>query len=137
VSSSPIEQLLDSFDSLDVEAALVLFAPDGRLLTVDGRRAQGIDQIKQVIDSFLSELRSTSHRITSQWQDADAWIAECEATYELKDDLLIRDLPRAVIARVGPGGLTDVRVYGAHEHSLAEHHIDRGMWVGGRWIPPL
>jgi hypothetical protein len=137
VSSSPIEQLLASFDSLDVEAALALFAPDGRLLTVDGRRAVGTDQIKQLIESFLSQLRSTTHRITSLWQEADVWIAECQGSYELKDDLLIRDLPRAVIARVGPDGLRDVRVYGAHERELSEHHIDTGMWVGGRWVPPL
>jgi hypothetical protein len=47
---------------------------------------------------------------------------------------------RPVVAEVarGPDGLTDVRVYGAHEHRLsAEDETEQGRWTGGRCAPAL
>jgi hypothetical protein len=87
---------------------------------------------------FLGELRATRHRITAQWHIDDVSIAEVEADYELRDHLELRALPRVFVVRTSADGITDVRVYGAHEHALTEHRTgDEGMWVGGRWVPPL
>jgi hypothetical protein len=87
---------------------------------------------------FLGQLRATAHTITAQWHEDDAWIAEVEATYELKDRTRLAAMPRAFILRVGPAGWTDLRVYGAHERPLAESRArDEGMRIGGHWIPPL
>jgi hypothetical protein len=138
VSDSPIDQLLQAIDNLDADAVVAMFAPDGRFLAVDGRRAHGIEELRKLITDFLGELRSTSHRVTAQWHVGDVWIAEVDADYELKDYLQIRDLPRAFVLRGGPDGLEDARAYGAHEHRLDEHRTgDEGLWVGGRWVPPL
>jgi hypothetical protein len=66
------------------------------------------------------------------------WIAEVDASYELTDRVLIGELPRAFIARGGPDGLSDVRVYGAHEDRLgADDETDHGLMFAGRWLPPL
>ena len=138
VDESPIAELLVAVDKLDAEAATALFARDGRLLTVDGRRADGIEAVRELLADFLADLRSTSHRTTAQWHQGDVWIAEVEATYELQDWLQTSPLPRALVLRHGPDGIADLRVYGAHERQLADHRTgEEGMWVRSRWIPPL
>jgi SnoaL-like domain len=138
VSDSPIEQLLAAIDGLDVDATMALMAPDVRLLAVDGRRGEGTEAVRKLLTDFISTLRTTSHRITAQWHEDEAWIAEVEANYELRDYLQLNGLPRAFVLRVGPEGITDFRAYGAHEQPLTDHRTgEEGMWVGGRWVPPL
>jgi hypothetical protein len=138
VTESPIEQLLDAIDRLDVEAAAALLEPDARLLSADGRRAEGAEAVRELLADLVSSLRSTSHRITAQWHVDDVWIAEVDASYELRDWLQLNALPRAFVLREGDAGIADLRVYGAHEHPLAEHRTgEEGMWIGTRWIPPL
>lgn len=135
---SPIEQLLGAVDALDLEAVIALAAPDVHLLTVDGHHAAGTAAMRAVLTDFLASLRSSTHRVTAQWQPEDVWIAEVDATYELRDLTRIGVLPRAFIVRAGPDGLSDVRAYGAHERPLAE--LGAGtheMRLGGHWIPPL
>ncbi len=138
MSQSPIDQLLGAVDDLDVEAAMALVAPDIRLLTVDGRRAEGIEAVRELLGEFLAMLRSTTHVVTAEWHQDNVWIAEVEATYELEDWLRVSALPRVVVLRDGPDGFADVRFYGAHEHLLTDHRTgEEGMWIGERWIPPL
>ncbi len=138
MNDSPIEQLLSAMDELDVDAAMALMAPNVRFLAVDGRRGEGKDAVRELVTDFVSTLRSTSHRIMAQWHEDDAWIAEVEANYELQDYLQLNALPRAFVLRMGPDGIADLRAYGAHEQPLTEHRTgEEGMWVGGRWVPPL
>jgi hypothetical protein len=138
VDESPIARLLDALDRLDIDAAMAMFAPDGRLLTVDGQRGEGIDAARGVLTAFLSAVRSTAHRITAQWREDNVWIAEVDADYVLRDWLQITARPRAFILRDGPDGIIDLRVYGAHEQSFTDRkNAEAGTWVGERWIPPL
>jgi SnoaL-like domain len=138
VSQSPIEQLLDALDRLELEATMALIAPDARMLVADGRRAEGTEAVRQLLGEFLAQLRSTTHRITAEWHEDDVWIAEVDASYELRDWLQISGLPRAFIVRAEPDGISELRVYGAHEHRLSEHRTgEEGMRIGGRWVPPL
>jgi hypothetical protein len=138
VSASPLEQLMETMDTLDVDAMMALVAPDGRLMTVDGRHAEGADAVRQLLSDFFGELRSTTHKVTAQWHQDDVWIAEVDASYELRDWLQINALPRVFIVREGPEGIADIRAYGAHERPLTDHRTgEEGMWVGSRWIPPL
>jgi hypothetical protein len=138
VADSPISQLLDAVRGLDAEIIAAQFAPDGKLLTVDGQRAQGREAIRGVLAEFLGTLRSTTHRITAQWHEDDAWIAEVEASYELRDSLRLKSLPRAFVLREGPDGIADLRIYGAHERPLTDSRAGgKGIWIGDRWIPPL
>jgi SnoaL-like domain len=132
VTDSPIDQLLRAIDRLDVEAVMALMAPECRLLTVDGRRAEGTAAARELLTDFLARLRSSTHRITDQWHLDNVWIAEVEATYELRDSLEMSALPRAFVARDGPDGLVDLHVYGAHERPLADHRTgDEGIRIGG------
>jgi SnoaL-like domain len=139
VNESPIERLLAAIDSLDVEAVMALLAPEARLLATDGRRAEGTDQMRELVTESFAELRSTTHEITAQWHVDDARIAEIDARYELRDFLRVGALPRAVVLRDGPAGIADLRFYGAHEHPVSEHDTGEewGTLVRGRWIPPL
>lgn len=138
MNESPIERLLAAIDKLDVEGAVALVASDGRLTTPDGRRAQGTEAVRELLAGFFATLHSTTHRVTAQWHQDNVWIAEVEATYELKDRLRIGVLPRAFILRDEPDGFADLRVYGGHERPLADlDSIDVGMRLGGRWMPPL
>jgi hypothetical protein len=138
VPEEPIEQLLRAIDALDVEGVIALAAPDVRLLTVDGRRSAGTTGMRELLTDFLTALRSSTHHITAQWHEDDVWIAEVDATYELKDLTRLGVLPRAFIVRAGPEGLSDVRVYGAHERPLGElSSREHEMRLGGHWIPPL
>lgn len=138
MSQSPIEEFLDAVDRLELDAIMALMAPDVRVLVVDGRRAEGTDAVRQLLAEFLGQLRATTHRITAQWHSDDVWIAEADASYELRDWLQLNGLPRAFIVRAGPGGVSELKAYGAHEHQLSNHPTgENGMWVGGRWVPPL
>ena len=138
MTDSPLDRLLNAMDTRDVDAIMALMAPDCRLLTVDGRRAEGTDAVHALLVDFFGQLRSTTHKITAKWDEGDTWIAEVDASYELKDWLQLNDLPRVFIVRAGAGGITDLRAYGAHERPLTDHRTgDEGMWVGSRWIPPL
>jgi hypothetical protein len=138
VSDSPIDRVLEAIDKLDLEGVVGLFDEKAQLWIVDGRRAEGRDQIRALMGNFLSKLRSTSHRVVRQWHVDDFWIAEVLADYEMKDYLQISDLPRAWIGRLGSDGLVETHVYGAHETPLEDHRTgNEGMWIGGRWVPPL
>ena len=138
MEGSPLEQLLSAIDKLDVEAAMSLLGPRPRLLAADGRRAEGAGPVRELLRSILAELRSTKHSVTAQWHQDNVWIAEVDADYELLDWLKLNALPRVFVARMGERGIADVRVYGAHEHPLADHRTgEEGMWVGMRWVPAL
>lgn len=135
---SPIELLLAAIDRLDLDGVMTLMTLDCRLLTVDGRRAEGAPAVRELLGEFIAELRSTSHRITGHWHQHDVWIAEVEASYELQDWLRLERLPRAFIVRSRPEGIALVHAYGAHEAPLSEHDAGpRGLVIGGRWVPPL
>ncbi len=138
MSESPIDQVLGAVDKLDADAVIALLAPDARFLAVDGRRAEGTQATRELLGGFFGKLRSTSHEVTARWNEDNVWIAELEATYEMRDWLRIGPLPRAIVLRDGPEGIADVRMYGAHEHPLEEHRTgEEGLWIGGRWVPPL
>jgi hypothetical protein len=112
-----------------------MFAPDGRFLAADGRRAEGTGAIRGLLTSFLAALRSTTHTITAQWHPDNVWIAELEANYVLRDHLQINALPRALVLRDGPDGVSDLRVYGAHEHQFAEDDTAKdGLWIRGERV---
>ncbi len=117
---------------------MALMAPDCRLLTVDGRRAAGKGAVRELLTDFVATVRSTTHTITAQWHQDNVWIAEVEATYELRDLLKISALPRAFVLREGQDGVAELHVYGAHESPLTEHPTGaEPMRLGGRWIAPL
>jgi SnoaL-like domain len=138
MSESPVERLLAALDRLDVDGAMALLAPGGELATADGRRAGGRDAVRGLLTDFLGQLHETSHRITDQWHQGNVWIAEVEATYELRDGVQTGLLPRVFILREGEQGIGDLRVYGAHERPLSDQvGRDEGLWIGGRWLPPL
>jgi hypothetical protein len=136
--ASRMELFLQLIDRLDLPEITAAFAPTGRVLTVDGRRAEGTVEIEKLLGEFVSALRSASHRIIAQWQQDDVWIAEIEADYELRDWLELKAVPRAMFLREGADGVTELHVYGAHEHPISEHRTGgEGMWIGERFVPPL
>jgi hypothetical protein len=138
VNKSPIEQLLEALDGLDLERTMALSAPDVRLLVIDGRDAEGAAAVRELITTFFAALRASTHRITAEWHQENVWIAEVEANYELKDRTRLGSLPRVFVLRDGPDGFTDLRVYGAHERALPEHGSgEREMVLGGHRMPPL
>ena len=125
-------------DGRDVDALASLFAPGGRLMTADGRHAEGTEAVRELLIEFFGALRSTTHKVTAEWHQDNVWIAEIDASYELRDWLQLKDLSRVLVVREGPEGIDDLRVYGAHERALTAHRTgEEGMWVGMRWIPPL
>lgn len=133
-----MDQLLQAVDALDVDAAMAMMAPDCSFLTADGRTARGSDATRKLLSDFLGQLRETTHRVTARWHEDDVWIAEVEATYVLQDWLRTDGLRRAFFLHDGPQGITELRVYGAHERPLSEHRTgEEGLWIGDHWIPPL
>lgn len=138
MSDSPIVRLLQSLDRLDIDGVMALMAPDVSFLVADGRRADGPDEARNLLSTVLGQLRSTSHRITAEWHQDEVWIAEIEASYELQDWLRLTDLPRVLVLRTGPEGVTALRCYGANEQSLSDRRsAEAGVWIGGHLVPPL
>jgi hypothetical protein len=136
VQQTPLVELLEAIDKLDIEAVIALCSTDCSFTTVDGRHADGRPAVRRLMGEFLALLRSTSHEITAQWHLDDVWIAEVLASYEMRDWLRLEHLPRAFVVRTGAEGIRDVRVYGARERQLGDRMIEP-MRVGGRRILPL
>jgi uncharacterized protein (TIGR02246 family) len=139
VPESPVAAVLAAIDALDLDAFASLFAPDGRLLTVDGRVATGIDEVRQIIREFAADLRATNHEVTAEWHpDPDVWIAELDATYELTNYARLGPYPRAMILRNGSGGIHELRIYGLHERPLVESTRPyQEVFGSGHWLPTL
>ncbi len=138
MTQSPIAQLLAAIDKLDLDSVVSLLGPEIKVLSADGRRSKGTEAVQELLSGFLSELRSTTHRITDQWHIDDVWIAEVDATYELQDWLQLTDLPRIFVVRMSADGIAELRTYGAHERPLTDHRTgEEGTWIGSRWVPPL
>ena len=138
LNESPIDQLLAAIDNLDVEAAVALMAAGCQMQMADGSRAEGTADARELLSSLIATLREATHHVSAQWHpEEEVWIAEMEATYELKDRLRIT-VPRAFVLRGGPQGFLSLHVYGGHEHPLTDHRTGaEGLRLGGRWIPPL
>lgn len=138
MTESPITSWFEDVGRFDLDSALSAFAPGAKVLSPDGRRAEGADAIRDLLGELVAELREVSYEVTAQWHEGDTWIVELQATYELRDYARIGPVPRAAIARMSDGGIADLRVYGAQERALADRRSgEEGMWVGKRWIPPL
>ena len=137
MTQSPIEQVLAALDRLDVDRA-AHSCPDIRMVLADGRRATGSAAGARAVELVHRASPVNSHHITAQWHQDDTWIAEVQSSYELRDHLRLGSIPRAFVVQASDAGITDLRVYGAHEQGLADQGSDRGgIWVGGRWLPPL
>jgi ketosteroid isomerase-like protein len=138
VSGSPISAVLDALDALDTDALTALLAPSARLLRTDGRAATGVDEVRAALTEFVSELRANTHSITAEWHPEDGvWIAELDATYELRDGERHGPYRRAVVLRSGDDGITDLRFYGSHELPLAAHRPYQDVRAGTHWLPTL
>jgi SnoaL-like domain len=139
VPESPVASMLATIDALDIDAFTALFAPDGRLLTVDGRIANGRAEVREVIGRFAADLRATNHRLTAEWHpEPDVWIAELDATYELTNYAQLGPYARAIVLHNGSGGIRELRIYGLHERPLIES--TRGyqeVYGSGHWLPTL
>jgi ketosteroid isomerase-like protein len=134
-----MHEVLRALDALDLDSAVALFAPDASLTTAFGDAAQGRDRVRDVLGEFLRELRATHHEITSEWHPEDGvWIAEMSATYELSDFSQRGPYQRAIILRASDGGITEMRIYGAHELRLPEAGRQYAeVRAAGGWLPTL
>ncbi len=129
---------MQAVDKLDLESVMALLGPRIHLLTADGRRAEGTEAARELLMACVGTLRSAAHEITAQWHLDNVWIAEAEASYEFQDWLQLNALPRAFVVCEGQDGISDLRIYGAHEQPLTDHRTgEEGLLVGGREIPPL
>lgn len=138
MSPSPIERVLEACARSDVDGVAALFAPRGRLLIIDGRRAEGAAEVKDLVASVLEDLRSITYELSDQWSVDGVWIAELEGSYERSDGSRVSHLPRAVVLRESDAGITDLHFYGAHEPRLDEYpRGDEGLMLEARWMPSL
>lgn len=118
---TPIQAVLHALDALDLEGAVELFAPDGRLTTVFGNTAAGTDQVRTVLGAFLQGLRSAHHTVVAEWNPEDGiWVAKVSGTYELADYSRHGPYERAFILRAREAGIEELRIYGQHELPLSE-----------------
>jgi hypothetical protein len=138
VEDSPLVRLLAAVDQLDLDAVLAQCSPDCRFSTVDGRYAEGRDNVRRLLADFMSQLRSTAHKITAEWHVDNVWFAEMLADYELQDFLQIEALPRAFVVRTASDGVCDIRCYGARERRLTDRPTgEEPFRIGGRLVMPL
>lgn len=143
MTGTPLELFLQAFDRLDADACAALFAVHGRLRYVDGRVDEGAEAVRDRLREYFADLSSTTHTLREHWHEGRVWVGEVEATYVLADDSILGPVSKVIIVRMAPDGIEDLRVYAAVEPSFHatrtrhERQRDRGMMVGGRWVPPL
>jgi hypothetical protein len=136
---SPIRAFLTAIDAFDVEAAASQFADRATLTMAFGQRAEGHEQLREALRSFVSELRATRHDVTAEWNpEADVWIAELTALYELRDFNQLGPFRRAIVVHSGPTGIVDMSIYGAHELPLSQAERPyQEVYAAGHWMPTL
>ncbi len=140
---SPLELFLRAFDRLDADECAALFVDDGRLRYVDGRVDEGAAAVRERLREYFADLSSTTHTLREHWHEDRVWIGEIEASYVLADHSMLGPVSKVFIVRAAPDGIEDLRVYAAVEPSFHEARLrhererDRGVIVGGRWMPPL
>lgn len=138
MADSPISAVLRAMEALDVDACISLFERDGRLLSTDGDVAEGLDAVRAVLRKLFGDLRAATYRVTAQWHpEEDVWIAEVDATYDLKEHGLRGPYPRAIVLR-GGREIAELRVYGRHELPLTESAVPyQEVLAGNRWLATL
>jgi hypothetical protein len=134
-----MQAVLRALDALDLEAAIALFAADVSLTTVFGETAAGREGVRDILGAFLGELRGVHHELQSEWNPQEGvWIAELSASYELSDYSRRGPYQRVIILRAGPDGIEQMRIYGAHELSLADSGRPYAEVHGAHgWLPTL
>ncbi len=143
MTDTPLELFLHAFDRLDADACAALFADDGRLRYVDGRVDEGAEAVHDRLREYFADLSSTTHTVHESWHEGRVWVGEVEASYVLADHSILGPVSKVFIVRMASDGIAELRVYAAVEPSFHEARIrhererDRGMMVGGRWVPPL
>ena len=138
MSDSPMGAVLDALDSLDLESALRLFAPDGSFMTAFGAEANGFDHVRDELIAFFSGLRGCAHAVETEWHpEPTVWIAELIATYELRDYSQRGPYRRVIVLRQGGDGIKSLRIYGAHEQPLAESESYQEVRGPHGWLPTL
>ncbi len=139
MSDTPIQAVLRALDGLDLEGAVELFAPDALLTMVFGERAEGREQVRAVLGTFLQGLRAMHHEATSVWNpEAGVWVARTSATYELTDFSQRGPYERAIIARGGDSVIDEFRIYGQHELPMVESGSAYTDVRGAHgWLPTL
>jgi hypothetical protein len=142
-ASSPLVRFLASFDRLDADGCAALFAEHGRLRFADGRVERGQAAVRECLEAYFGDLRSTEHVLREQWGSDPVWIGEVVATYVLADHSLLAPVSKVFIVRTAGDGIEDLRVFAAGEPSFHEATVrhererHRGIHVGGRRLPPL
>lgn len=143
MTDTPLELFLQAFDHLDADACAALFANHGRLRYVDGRVDEGAEAVHDRLREYFADLSSTTHTLRGHWHEDRVWVGEVEASYVLADDSVLGPVSKVFTVRMAPDGIEELRVYAAVEPSFHEARTrherqrDRGMIVGGRWVPPL
>lgn len=139
MSDSALIAVLAAIDSLDLDTTMSLFAADATFHTTYGEQAVGREQVRGELGTFLGELRSTQHEVTSLWNpEPDVWIAEMLATYELSDFSRRGPYGRVFVARTGDEGIEQLRIYGSHELPLPESGLQYREVRGPHgWLPTL
>lgn len=134
-----MQAVLRAIDSLDLDGAVALFAPDGSLTSVYGDTAAGREQVQAVLGVFLRALRTAHHDVTSEWNpESGVWIAEMSANYELSDYSRRGPFQRVMILRAGDAGIEQLHIYGAHELPLTEDGRPyREVHGPHGWLPTL
>ena len=136
---TPLQAVLHALETLDADAAVALFAPDGSLETVFGQRADGRDQVRTLLGAFFAGLRATHYELTSEWHPEEGlWVGELTANYELADRSRRGPYRRAVVVRCASAGIQEMSLYGAHELPLSESgHAYAEVRGADGWMPTL
>ncbi len=131
--------VLRALDARDLDAGMSLFAPHAKLTTAFGESAEGLDQVRGVLGRLLTELRSTHHSVTAEWNpEPGVWIAEMTATYELSDFSERGPYQRVIVLRAGDDGIEQMNIYGAHETPLPQDGRPYREVQGPHgWLPTL
>lgn len=135
---TPIQAVLRALGAVDLDRALMLFAPDGALTNTFGETAAGSEQVRMVLGTFLQGLRAARYEVTAEWNpESGVWIAEMSASYELTDHSQRGPYGRVMILRAGGEGIELLRIYGAHERPLAEGRPYENVRGPHGWLPTL
>jgi len=98
-------------DSMDIDAYLAMYTPDGRFTFGNAPAAEGKDAVRAGLEAFYGSIAGMSHAFVGKWwAEPEVGIVEAVVTYTRKDSSTI-SLPVTTIYRLRDGLAADVRVF--------------------------
>lgn len=105
-----LETLFRKIDEMDVEGFLSFLTADAHFRFGNAPAVHGRKAIGKALQSFLSTIKKSDHRLLDTWAERDATICQGEVTYTRKDNSQVT-IPFVNVFRMADARIDQYLIY--------------------------